>query len=293
MADPVFTGDVPRATLDMAVAENLYALFRAMAGLRDGELEERKGFSRHHVFPSNPMYKGMWKCRLSSDEIAVLADETIAWFRERKAPYFFWWVDPATLLDGLGATLVARGLIDMEGQTRALASGIIQKAEGAPCMSMRLSDIDPARAVGKDKAFTIVQARNEADLHDFAKVFVETYQIPAWAAQGWIDATLAFGTAKAPWRILVGRLHGQPVATAISFCGAGVASIYGVAVLPEAQGRGLGMAITARPFLDAKDEGYEHGVLFSSERGLPAYEGLGFRKTGGTSTAICGAPETL
>jgi GNAT superfamily N-acetyltransferase len=281
MAEAILKGEVPSAVLDMAVAENLYALFRSMAGLRDGEVEEREGFSRHHAFPSNPMYKGVWNCRLKADGMAAAADETLAWFKQRNAPYFFWWTDPATPLDGLKATLEARGLIDMEGQTRALAAGIIQKADGAPCMAMRLSDIDPARTAGKEKAFAITQVRDEAGLQDFAKVFVGTYQIPAWAGQGWIEATLSFGIARTPWTIHVGRLDGAPVATAISFNGAGVASVYGVAVLPEGQGKGLGMAITARPLLDAMAEGYEHGVLFSSEKGLPAYEHLGFRKTGG------------
>ncbi len=281
MTASILKGDVSRATLDMAVAENLYALFRTMAGLKDGELEERPGFSRHHAFPTNPMYKGVWKCRLEKDAIATAADETIAWFKERKAPFFFWWTDPATPLDGLSAALEARGLIDMEGQTRALAAGIIQKAEGAPCMAMALADMDPELATGRNTAFEITQVRDEAGLHDFAKVFVETYQIPAWAGQGWIDATLAFGIDRAPCQIHVGRLNGAPIATAISFNGAGVASVYGVAVLPRAQGKGFGAAITVKPFLDAKAEGYEHGVLFSSEKGIPAYEHIGFRKTGG------------
>lgn len=165
--------------------------------------------------------------------------------------------------------------------SRALAAGIVQKAEGAPCMAMTLADMDPELATGRDKAFEITQVRDEAGLHDFAKVFVETYQVPSWAGQGWIDATLAFGIAKAPWQIHVGRLNDAPVATAISFNGAGVASVYGVAVLPAAQGKGFGAAITVKPLCAARAQGYEHGVLFSSEKGLPAYQRIGFRKTGG------------
>jgi hypothetical protein len=73
--------------LGLAVFENLYALFRAMANhLPDGQLIEGNRFSRHLTFPTNPMFKGVWNTRLSSDETDATIDETIAWFKERGAP---------------------------------------------------------------------------------------------------------------------------------------------------------------------------------------------------------------
>ena len=47
--------------------------------------------------------------------------------------------------------------------------------------------------------------------------------------------------------------------------------------MPAARGRGIGGAITLRPLLDARDEGYRHAVLFSSAMGVHAYERIGFR----------------
>ena len=45
--------------LAMAVEESLHDLFRAMARLPGAELEERDEYSRHHAFPTNPMFKGV------------------------------------------------------------------------------------------------------------------------------------------------------------------------------------------------------------------------------------------
>jgi GNAT superfamily N-acetyltransferase len=277
----VLTGDVPRATLDRAVAENLFALFRAMTGLRGGEIEDCGAFCRHNAFPSNPMFKGVWRSRCDAAGMADAMPETINWFRQRNAPYFFWWTDPETPAEGMAATFERLGLIDMEGQTKGFAHGIVQKAGGAPCMAMRMSDIDPTLAAGRIPGFSIGEVTDDAGLDGFARVFVETYQVPAWAGQAWVDATRSLGIRAAPWRIFLGAIDGVPVATAILYCGAGVASVYGVAVVPGMQGRGLGLAITAHPLLQAAGEGYAYAVLFSSEMGLPAYQRLGFTTTGG------------
>lgn len=63
------------------------------------------------------------------------------------------------------------------------------------------------------------------------------------------------------------------------FNGAGVVSVYAVATLPAVRGRGIGAAITLKPLLLARDQGYRHGILFSSEMGVPVYERIGFRLT--------------
>ena len=84
------------------------------------------------------------------------------------------------------------------------------------------------------------------------------------------------------WRLYVGYLNGRPVATNILFNGAGVASVYGVGTLPEARGKGIGAAITLKPLLDARAQGYRYGVLFATEMGVPVYRRLGFREVGCT-----------
>jgi hypothetical protein len=109
---------------------------------------------------------------------------------------------------------------------------------------------------------------------DFKKVFVETYEIPEWAGQAWVDATFKIGIGKTPWRIFVGYLYDQPVATNMLFNGGGVASVYAVATVSPARGKGIGAAITLKPLLDAHDEGYIYAVLFSTEMGKSVYSRL-------------------
>jgi len=130
------------------------------------------------------------------------------------------------------------------------------------------------------EGFMIKEITNESELLDFKKVFVETYEIPEWAGQAWVDATLKIGVDKTPWRMFVGYLNDEPVATNMLFNGGGVASVYAVATIPSARGKGIGGAITLKPLLEARDKnGYNYGVLFSTEMGVKVYERIGFRMT--------------
>jgi GNAT superfamily N-acetyltransferase len=126
----------------------------------------------------------------------------------------------------------------------------------------------------------IREAASERDLYDFKKVFVETYEIPEWAGQAWVDATLAIGIGKTSWRMFIGYLNDEPVGTNLLFNGGGVASVYAIATIPSARGKGIGAAITLQPLLEARDQnGYDYAVLFSTEMGIPVYQRIGFRLT--------------
>lgn len=111
--------------LAVSVQENLFALFRTMAAnLSGGEIEEGPGLSRHHTFPTNPMYKGVWATHLAVEETDAAIDETIAWFRACHAPFFFWWTGPGTTPDDLGQRLHAKGLIDFPQTTGPKPAGV-------------------------------------------------------------------------------------------------------------------------------------------------------------------------
>ncbi|HKY39744.1 MAG TPA: GNAT family N-acetyltransferase [Polyangiaceae bacterium] len=223
------------------------------------------------------MFKGAWAARLAPGEVDRVIDETIAWFAERKAPYFFWWTGAGAQPDDLGARLQARGLLDMAEQQTALARGIRQTEQGAPLMALDLAHTDAALLRAVPPRFVIEEVRSDADLEDFKSVFVETYAIPEWAGQAWVDATRAIGIGQTPWRMFVGRLEGRPVATNMLFCGGGVASVYAVAAVTDVRRQGIGGAITLSPLLDAARRGYRYAVLFSTEMGVGAYERIGFR----------------
>ena len=266
--------------LGLAVFQNLYALFRSMAGALGGELAEGNNPSRHFSFPTNPMFKGAWNARLTNENADQAIEETIEWFKAHDAPFFFWWTGPESTPADLPQRLQAHGLIDMAEQQKELAAGIKQTELGAPCMVAELSKMNEAVLTKTPAGFVIKEVQNESHLYDFKKVFVGTYEIPEWAGQAWVDATLKIGIGKTPWRMFVGYLNGNSVATNMLFNGGGVASVYAVATVPSAQGKGIGAAITLKPLLEARDkDGYKYGVLFSTEMGIKVYERIGFRLT--------------
>jgi GNAT superfamily N-acetyltransferase len=146
-------------------------------------------------------------------------------------------------------------------------------------MIAELGHLNEDSLVNRDPRFEIVEVESRDQLHDFKRVFVESYGIPEWAGQGWVDATAHIGIGRTPWRMFVGYLDGKPVATNMLFCGGGVASVYAVATVAEARGRGIGGLITGVPLRMAQEAGFTHGVLFSTEMGVSAYKRLGFELT--------------
>lgn len=277
------TPPITRASIDdlaFAVENNLYELFRAMAGgLPGGELLETNGYHCHLTFPTNPMFKGTWRTRLASDRVDAAIDAVIDWFRERQSPYMFWWTGPQTQPQDLHVHLMRRGLISTAEQQKQLAHGLVQSAAGAPGMAADLHAMNDA-AVGQVPAGFSIEAVDDLEsLVDFKKVFVEVYGVPDWAGQAWIDATQAVGIGKTPWKMYLGRLHGEPVATNMLFNGAGVASVYAVGALEAVRGQGIGGAITLKPLLEARAMGYRYAVLFASEMGIHTYQRIGFQLT--------------
>ena len=135
MAPATILTNPTEVQLESAVEENLFDLFRAMVRVLPGsELVEGDKLCYHLAFPTNPMFKGVWQTCLPADEVEDAIDHTLAWFKDRNAPFLFWWTGPGTQPDDLGERLMARGLLSMEGQMEELAPGIRQTAAGAPGM---------------------------------------------------------------------------------------------------------------------------------------------------------------
>lgn len=143
-----------------AVQENLFALFRAMANvLPDSEIVETPLLGKHLTFPTNPMFKGVWRTHLTDEQADAVIDETIAWFKARNAPFFFWWTGPDTTPADLAARLQARGLLDMAEQQQTLAAGIHQTEQGAPCMVADLHQVDESLLEKTPSEFVIKEIR--------------------------------------------------------------------------------------------------------------------------------------
>jgi hypothetical protein len=65
--------------LPTAVEENLVAMFRSMAEVLKGEIEETPTLGRYHAAPLSPIFKGAFRASLSEDEADAAIQETIEW----------------------------------------------------------------------------------------------------------------------------------------------------------------------------------------------------------------------
>ena len=247
-----------------ALEGNLVALYRAFQSLPDAELVESDQLCYHHAFPNNPLFKAVWRTRLPPAETDAAIDQVIAWYKERDAPYFYWWIDPHTRPDDL--------------PRRLLAKGFTKFMSDLPCMAADLQSL--VEEIASPEGFTLQQAGSLSELEDWRDVLVAAYDSPAFAGQAWVDATLSLGIDRAPWQMVLGLLEGKPVACGTFFKAAGVVGVLNIGTLPVARGRGIGTAITLQPLLDARQQGCRIAVLFASELGYPIYLRLGFQDLG-------------
>lgn len=184
------------------------------------------------------------------------ADDAIVASQElmrRKGVPGSWHVGPSMRPDNLGKRLVAHGF------------------DGGPEPGMAA---DLTRIPDIDRPHGLIVER--ADLDAYERVLASGFgEGPPEAA--WVCEMYRRLGDDPSWRHYVGRLDGEPVATATLFFAAGVAGIYFVCTTPELRGRGIGTAISRDVMLAARDLGYTTAVLGSSPIGQRIYERLGFR----------------
>jgi predicted acetyltransferase len=90
--------------------------------------------------------------------------------------------------------------------------------------------------------------------------------------------------------LVVGRVDGVPVSSAIAVVTATTAGIYNVATPPEHRRRGYGAALTWAAVDQGARLGCDHSVLQASELGAPVYRQMGYRDLG-TYVQLEGRPD--
>lgn len=173
---------------------------------------------------------------------------------------FSWWAEPGTQPADLGEHLVAQGFTYNEGPPGMAAD-----------LSARSEDLIAPPEL------EIMQVKDAATLKQWVDTVMTGFGLPESSGSAFFDLFAGLGF-DLPLRNYIGRMNGEPVATAEVFLGAGVAGIYGVATVPEARGQGIGAALTLAPLREARAMGYRIGILHSSPMGLAMYGRLGFRE---------------
>jgi GNAT superfamily N-acetyltransferase len=210
-----------------------------------------------------PLLNVVLRAQLSAEQIEPAIQAALARSAARKVP-FIWGTGPSTRPTDLAERLAAHGFIhggDMPG------------------MAMDLQKInEPTKP---PTGLTIKRVDRENDIRTCCQiVFARTGGMPLPIANAFADlyASVGNGTSSTSIRYYLGFLNGEAVAAANLVLAAGVAGIYNVATVPEAQRKGIGSAITLAPLHEARALGYRIGVLGSSEMGYKVYLRLGFRE---------------
>ncbi len=249
--------------MDTSARDNLWALFEALAGCPESESGDTGGARWHHAPYVNPMFCGVWDAQTTEGALAAL--DTLV---EREAPLVFVWLAEGARPEGLTEALTHRGAVPFELD--------------APTMVADLATLDWSALDRAPGGLTIERLDDDSQLDAFAATFTVGLEVPDWAGASWAEFFRAHGAHSRPIAPYLGFLDGEPVATNMLFCGGGVASVYGVATVPSARGRGIGAAMTLAPYRHAFETGWERAVIFATEMGAPVYRRIGFVDTGST-----------
>jgi ribosomal protein S18 acetylase RimI-like enzyme len=260
---------LPEEILAREVAGSLFDLFRAIAlHVPGAALEEHDGYAVHAAPPTNPMFRGVWGLSARGAALEQALDDALAWHDERASPFAFVWAGPGDDVQAIAKLMDARGIGAFE--------------LGAPGQVARLDDLDWPALERAPSGVTFRVVTDEEGLAAFRVGLIEGFGLPEFAADAWLDATRASGLGDAPWTLVLGELDGRPVATNVVFCATRVATVLGIATVPELRGRGIGSAVTLAGLRLARDRGYGHAVLFATDDGAPVYRRLGFHDAGVT-----------
>jgi ribosomal protein S18 acetylase RimI-like enzyme len=203
-------------------------------------------------------FNGIMRPRLSSGALPKRVESAMSYFKRARIP-MCWVLGPSSEPPELEEFLLSNGLA-----LELVYSGMA---------------IDPNTLDSKPlpSGLEIQPVRDMASLRGFIEVSAEAFEIPEETRAGWGQLISKLWGQPNIFGFL-GNLNGEPVSTSVLVLHESVASIYMVATLKEARGKGIGSAMTREPLIYAQEAGRDIAVLEASEMGFPVYERMGFRK---------------
>lgn len=202
-------------------------------------------------------YNAVIDTAVDGDAERVVA-RVAARFRERGVP-FMWVRKPNDTPAGLGGLLAAQGL---------------DLAEEATGMDLDLAGWQPEPGPPDVR---LVEVADDDALRDY-ETLIRTYWSVPEESRELIEAMNRWWTGpRSPGTRFVAYADGRAVGKLfLNLAELPVAAVYGVAVVPEARGRGVATALMTAALLRARDAGATRAVLHSSEMALKMYLRMGF-----------------
>jgi GNAT superfamily N-acetyltransferase len=222
-------------------------------------VEDRPEFVRLTSGVHHPMGNFVFRSRFAPQEVGARIDEVLGLFRSENLPVT-WLVGPCCRPENLGQHLVSHGLVwdvDVGGMTIDLS--VMNEDLPVP------------------EGLTVKRVRNKSDMEQYLVPLAKGFEFPDVVVDAWRKMDSSHGFGKGLPRInYVGLMNGVPVSCTTLFKAFDQAGIYCVATLPEMRRKGVASALIVRALQEARDEGYESGLLQAKAMGASVYRKIGF-----------------
>lgn len=240
-----------------AIEQNPRALWGLLASnAKGGRFEETGGLTLYSLGIKHTIFNSVIDADITPGNEDTAIDLATDFFVSRGLPWS-WKIGPATQPFDLGEKLLERGFtkrFDVPGM------GLDLRGFSAPIDSR------------------VHEVHDEESYRLWLQLIDRGFGLPVEAYQPFFDLNEAKGFDGVPARyfyILDGEV---PVSFSMVFYAAGVAGIFNVATVPEAQKRGLGQLVTSACLSAAVEDGYDVAILHSSQAGVPLYKKMGFEQ---------------
>lgn len=251
-----------------SVAENLRESFRVVAAHRaGGELQEMEGVSIASAGVTFQMFNAAFLSApvVSETQMDRRVAQAAVHFAARGQRWAYW---------------VCQGWLD--GRTRRRLQSVLRKRnlyQAVELPGMLTEEVQPPiRELPKME----LQRVSDGPVKDaFCAIGSTCFNVPlAWFREVFDSPSV--------WRdfaAYVGYVNGEPVSTAATVMGGGVAGVYNVATMPGHRGVGYGEAVMRHALEQARREhGPTRSILQSTPQGFELYQRMGYRTV--TSVAV-------
>lgn len=215
------------------------------------------------------IFNGATCARFRSETADERIEQVLAPFRAERID-MSWMVGSTSTPGDLVERLVAHGLV---------------RDEDLPVLGLNL---DGWRTEPPAAGIELEWVADRATFDEASRVMFAGFGMPDAIFDAFADrfSMTALGP-DAMQRIVLARLDGRAISTALGFVLDGVLGIYNVATIPDAQRRGAGTAVTRAVIDDGIQRGAVAAMLQTSAAGRPVYGRIGFHEVG-TVTVMAG-----
>ena len=215
------------------------------------------------------VFNGATCARFDADTADARIEAVLAPFREGRID-MSWMVGSTSTPADLVARLVDHGLV---------------RDEELPVLGMNL---DGWEARPPADGVELEWVTDRAGFDEASRVMFAAFRIPDAVFDAFAERfSMTVVGPDAAQRVVLARLDGRPISTALGFILDGIVGVYNVATVPDVERRGGGSAVTRAVIDDAIRRGADAAILQTSEVGRPVYERIGFRDVG-TVTVLAG-----